>query len=1114
MLEFPAKLWFLIHRLEEAGDGRAQVWVEPLLFPEITSFGESATVLRQRQADLAGEVLAAEPLSRFHQRFLPVDPELAEITVEVSPLKSGEAWSDPVTLKICYAWWRHGAVTPLSGAGGWVAWVPALRIGLVAATEAGMAERVRLDVLSAVRREEHHSSLDRLARIARGRTELHAMSWNAWPGSPSERWLKEQAATGKSDPLKELTVLMEPDNCPPGYELGPLLGRVARLLGADDRPSVLLVGAAGTGKTALVQELVRQRSHLGLSQYSIHRTSGAVLVAGACGFGMWQQRCQDLIGAARKSGVILYAGNLFELANTGQSAASTENIASFFRPALVQGGLQMIVECTPEQFSVLEKQDPRLTESLRIVRVTEPDPETGLRILQAAASRMGGAGASRFAPEALQQVALLHRRYAALSAFPGRPLRFMNRLSEGSPAGKTVGRAEVFAAFSDESGMPQTLLDPALPLDPQSVTAWFSTRIRGQQGAVEAVVEMLCRTKAALSRPGRPLASFLFAGPTGTGKTETAKALAQWLFRSPDRLVRIDASEYTRPWSAGRLVSGSRDGKEGILTAAVRGQPFGVVLIDEFEKAHPAVFDLLLQVLGEARLTDAAGRVADFSNCVIILTSNLGAENFGRKALGFGRESRPDGGAHDHFSEAVRRAVRPEFFNRIDRIVAFQPLPREIVRQLALREVALAAARPGLAGAGLVLEVPDELVDRMAEEGWDARYGARPLKRKVSERLLAPLAEVLCRGVPPRSVISAVPHGEDVRIQVKPPAPHGGEAMEQSLILDRLAHAGRMRRRWTWLAGQSFSRGLASRHRLLGEQIASARRMKKSARELAVLTKEHQRKGEILTQLQEQMEAQAAAEESLLLRHCGGALEGGAPGLPVSGNGVWEKLFLTLLAEARQVESVALILHSGHGAALMEAARIYRELAIACEAAVEAVFYRRKPGPDRIVRSGDLPDQVRPEPPGTPSEQQQMMVGDGAGLGAVVLWITGRLASLFLQGESGIHVAGEALAETGPKQKGGRAGIRESCRISLTVRPAEDYLRREDLLLGAEELLRPELSGSPARRVYDLTRKVVRDGITHDKRPGSWSAAWLLEELRRSVMLDAGWSPGVERSLE
>src|SRR5262249_30690931 len=188
--------------------------------------------------------------------------------------------------------------------------------------------------------------------------------------------------------------------------------------------------------------------------------------------------------------------------------------------------------------------------------------------------------------------------------------------------------------FTRETGLPRFLLEDAVRLDLKATRDRFARRVIGQPEAVDLVVDLLATVKAGLTRPHKPIASLLFIGPTGVRKTEMAKALADFLFGDPGRLTRLDMSEYADPAAVQRLIGGGF-GAEGVLTSRIREQPFAVVLLDEFEKAHPLLFDLLLQVLGEGRLTDAAGRLADFCNAMVILTSNLGAESFQQGAFGF-----------------------------------------------------------------------------------------------------------------------------------------------------------------------------------------------------------------------------------------------------------------------------------------------------------------------------------------------------------------------------------------------------------------------------------------------------------------------------------------------
>ncbi len=253
----------------------------------------------------------------------------------------------------------------------------------------------------------------------------------------------------------------------------------------------------------------------------------------------------------------------------------------------------------------------------------------------------------------------LHRRYATYSAYPGRPLRFLRNLMGDAGAAAPVGMSEVAAAFARETGLPDFLIRPEAVLDLDAVREWFRERLIGQDHAIELVLDVLAAVKAELARPGRPLASLLLIGPTGVGKTEMAKCLAELLYGGRQRMIRLDMSEYADPWAVQRLFGGGgREGGAGVLTSQVREQPFSVLLLDELEKAHHSVLDLLLQVLGEGRLTDGMGQVADFTNSVILMTSNLGAESFGRPAAGF-HAPRPRGPSDASLHQAGPRVPPP-----------------------------------------------------------------------------------------------------------------------------------------------------------------------------------------------------------------------------------------------------------------------------------------------------------------------------------------------------------------------------------------------------------------------------------------------------------------------
>jgi hypothetical protein len=311
--------------------------------------------------------------------------------------------------------------------------------------------------------------------------------------------------------------------------------------------------------------------------------------------------------------------------------------------------------------------------------------------------------------------------------------------------GTTIDVEQIVTAFLDESGLPRFMVDDAVPLDLEKTSRWFLHRVLGQPEAIELLVDLLASVKAGLGRPRKPLGSLLLIGPTGVGKTELAKVLALFLFGSEERLTRFDMSEYSDPLAVGRLTGGFGTG-EGLLTAKLREQPFSVVLFDEVEKAHPLFFDLLLQMLGEGRLTDSVGRVADFSSAVVLMTSNLGADSFRRQPVGFeGDDSGVE--AMRGVIGKVREFFRPELIGRMDRIVPFGPLDRDTLERIARRQLASILRRDGVALRGLDLGWDEGVSSYLAGKGYDPRYGARPLRRAIERELLAPLASSLNRHV-------------------------------------------------------------------------------------------------------------------------------------------------------------------------------------------------------------------------------------------------------------------------------------------------------------------------------------------------------------------------------
>jgi ATP-dependent Clp protease ATP-binding subunit ClpC len=712
---------------------------EILLFPGASCLAGRPAPLRRMLARRVRAIVRGLAPGDIHRHRLAELLELREIVLAIPPLRDDPLRTQPVSLRFHYLVRRHGADAA-------IATVPALGIEVLAEDERQLTEQLEPQIRSALARCKTAESLRSLVMLGRIRA-LRIQPLRLRIKLPS---LKQAAEAARDDSSKETSVLKETavDLCaqegPPLYERDELVDRLVRLVGGRTPRSVLLVGPSGVGKTALVREAARRRAGQTSSAGNWWSTSGSRLIAGMSGFGMWQERCRKLIREAGKTGAIVHLDNLVELIEVGKGGGDTRGLASMIGPAIASGEILAICECTPEQLSLVERDEPHLIEAFARLDVAEPTHEETRAILAHAADDAARSGLPKISGAALAELDRLHRRYATYSAAPGRPLRFLRNLLEDHRGEKELSTRHVTAAFSHETGLPIVILDDTLPLDWRATHDRLARQVMGQPEPVELVTDLLAAVKAGLTRGGKPIASLLFIGPTGVGKTEMAKALAEFLYQDAGRMIRFDMSEYAHPAAVGRLV-GDDFSSQGLLTRKVRDQPFMVVLFDEIEKAHFSLFDILLQVLGEGRLTDAAGRVADFTNSVVIMTSNLGAESFGRLTAGFADDTARAATAAQHFEREVKNFLRPEMFNRLDRIVSFAPLGAAVIAEIAKREIARAAERDGLRVRDARLEVSPEAVAHLAAVGYDPKYGARPLKRMIERKLVVPLAERLCR---------------------------------------------------------------------------------------------------------------------------------------------------------------------------------------------------------------------------------------------------------------------------------------------------------------------------------------------------------------------------------
>jgi ATP-dependent Clp protease ATP-binding subunit ClpC len=531
-------------------------------------------------------------------------------------------------------------------------------------------------------------------------------------------------------------------------EVNDLVRRLGR-----ERANVLLVGEPGSGKTTVLVEAVRllerqaseedEEARRGLAARRYWLTSCARIISGMKYLGQWEERCEALISELAALGGTLCVDNLLDLLREGGEGPA-DSIAAFFLPYLQRGELRLVGEATAAELDACRRLLPGFADVFQVLRMEPFGRAEAVSVLDHLADLLRQNHPIEIGRSVTDLVYHLHRRFLPYHAFPGRAAAFLGRVIElarqeprpSRDAVVEVDAERVVREFVRQTGLPELFLRDEQTLGREEVEAAFRRQIIGQDEAVRAAAGLVLAFKAGMNDPNRPVGVLLFCGPTGVGKTEMAKALARFFFGHGDgeRLVRLDMSEYTGPGAAERLLS-QPDGQPSELIQKLRQQPFVVLLLDEIEKADLAVFDVLLGVFDEGRLTDPFGRLTTFRSAIIVMTSNLGAGK--QESFGFGPR-----GAVPYEGEALA-FFRPEFFNRLDGVVTFQPLAPETIQVITRKELAEITSREGIARLNLRLEWSERLVEHLAREGFDARYGARPLQRTLETLVVTPLARHL-----------------------------------------------------------------------------------------------------------------------------------------------------------------------------------------------------------------------------------------------------------------------------------------------------------------------------------------------------------------------------------
>ena len=629
---------------------------------------------------------------------------------------------------------------------------------------------------------EHYRALERRLGVEAVQPEGQSVSGRAWLStveitidipklytSPADTFLALLGSIQPVDGAEELERVgrslhaLYPDDLAHAIHRDEEVDELTELAGANDLRPVLVVGKRLVGKTAVIHEFVRRRldrrrlsertTHVG-QRGSIADLAGEVwlispqrLISGMSYLGQWEARLLAILKEAKRKRHTLYFDDLVGLFYSGRTSVSQLSVAYVLKPYIERRDVRVLAEVTPEELRVLQELDRSFVDLFEILRIDEPNEDETIRTLLGVRRALERQHGSRFHAEVLPAVVDLTRRYVSDAAFPGKAASLLQVLAS-KRKDADIAREDALQEFSARSGLSVLFLDDRTQLDHTDVVAPLAREVIGQKAAVEACADAVTIAKARLNDADRPIASFLFLGPTGVGKTQCARSLANYLFGNHEKILRFDMNEFGSYYSVARL-AGTFDEPEGLLTSAVRREPFAVVLFDEIEKAHPAVFDLLLGVMGDARLTDARGQLVDFSNTIIILTSNLGAREAAGE-LGFRQTNQSDASV---YRQAAERFFKPEFFNRLTRVVPFERLRRDDVRSIARHLIENVFRRDGLINRGVKLIVEESALNLLVEAGYHPQLGARALKRVLERQVTVPIAAQLSATTPNQPLV-------------------------------------------------------------------------------------------------------------------------------------------------------------------------------------------------------------------------------------------------------------------------------------------------------------------------------------------------------------------------
>lgn len=570
-----------------------------------------------------------------------------------------------------------------------------------------------------------------------------------------------EEVTDKKSPLEEF-----------GYDitqaakegkLDPLVGReneiqrVIQILGRRRKNNPMLVGDPGVGKSAIVEgiaiKIVNGDIPPVLADKRLISLDLGSIVAGTKYRGDFEKRLKSIINeAAANPDVILFIDEFHTIVGAGGASGSLD-AANMLKPALARGEIQCIGATTMEEFRKIVEKDGALDRRFQKIVVERTDIQHSISILDKLKTNYEKYHNVAYSDEAIEACVRMSERYITDRCLPDKAIDVMDETGsmvrlKNQKKTAVVTADDVAAVISKMTGIPSGQIAESEGVRLMKMGEKLRNRIIGQDEAIDKVVRAIQRGRAGIKDPGKPIGTFIFFGQTGVGKTHLAKALAEYLFDSEENMVRLDMSEYMEKFNVSRLIGappgyvGFEEG--GQLSERVRRKPYCVVLLDEIEKAHPDVFNLLLQVMDEGRLTDSTGRTVSFRNTILIMTSNVGSRELDEYGSGVGFSTsvkNVQGNRKNVLEKAVRKAFPPEFINRIDEQVFFRPLDKDDISKII--DIELKGLRNRVRETGFEISVTPSAKRFVAEMGYDPSFGARPLKRAVRKYIEDPVSECI-----------------------------------------------------------------------------------------------------------------------------------------------------------------------------------------------------------------------------------------------------------------------------------------------------------------------------------------------------------------------------------